>query len=73
MKDSEELTKEFVDFSKEFLEQELHKVKLVNLQMLKHSLSEELGKRIKEKTDRAPMIIPIFMDIAPKDPSLIIK
>ena len=41
-------------------------VKLVNLNMLKHDLSEELSKIIYQKTDRKPIVIPIFMDINPQ-------
>ena len=36
----------------------------VNLGMLKAGLADVLAKSISEKTDRNPMVIPIFMDIA---------
>lgn len=64
MKDSEELTKSFVDFTKEFLINSMNAVKIVNLNVLKYNLTEELGKLIYSKTDRKPIIIPIFMDLA---------
>ena len=34
--------------------------------MLKNGLSEKLSEVIYQKTDRKPMIIPIFMDITPQ-------
>jgi len=66
MKDSEELTHTFVEYAKEYLLTEMSKVKLVNLQMLKAGLTEKLSEVISERTDRKPMIIPIFMDITPQ-------
>lgn len=66
MKDSEELTKSFVDASKEYLLQEMAKVKVINLNMLTHGLTEMLSGYIYTKTDRKPIVIPIFMDIANK-------
>jgi len=67
MKDSEELTKSFVEYAKVYLLQEMAKVKIVNLLMLKHSLTEELSRVIYSKTDRKPIVIPIFMDLAPQN------
>ena len=67
MKDSEELTKSFVEFAKNYLLEEMAKVKIVNLLMLKNALTEELSKVIYMKTDRKPIIIPIFMDITPQN------
>ncbi len=66
MKDSEELTKYFVDETKKFIQAKLEEMKLVNLNLLKHDLSEELSKIIYHKTDRKPIVIPIFMDINPQ-------
>ena len=68
MKDSEELTKSFVEDAKMYLNNEMSKVKQVNLSMLKYGLAEELTKIIYMKTDRKPIVIPIFMDIAPSTP-----
>ena len=66
MKDSEMLTKEFIMVAKKYLMDEMEKVKQVNLLSLKRGLSEELSKVILEKTDRRPMIIPVFMDVNPQ-------
>jgi ribonuclease J len=66
MKDSEMLTKEFIVVAKKYLMDEMEKVKQVNLLSLKRGLSEELSKVILEKTDRRPMIIPVFMDVNPQ-------
>jgi ribonuclease J len=66
MKDSEELTKYFVDKAKEYLLGELENMKMVNLLQLKKGLTEELSNIIYKKTDRKPMVIPVFMDIAGK-------
>ena len=66
MKDSEELTKYFVDKAKEYLLGELENMKMVNLLQLKKGLTEELSNIIYKKTDRKPMVIPVFMDIASK-------
>ncbi len=66
MKDSEMLTKEFIMVAKKYLMDEMEKVKQVNLLSLKRGLSEELSKIILEKTDRRPMIIPVFMDVNPQ-------
>ena len=67
MKDSEELTKYFVDETKKFINTQLEAMKLVNLNQLKHDLSEELSKIIYHRTDRKPIVIPIFMDINPQN------
>ncbi len=64
MKDSEELTHYFVEETKNYLTAELAKVKLINLNILKHNLTEQLSRIIYTKTDRKPIVIPIFMDIA---------
>lgn len=66
MKDSEELTKFFVDKAKEYLVNELNASKQANLLQLKKGLTEELSDIIYKKTDRKPMVIPVFMDIASK-------
>ena len=66
MKDSEELTKGFVEDAKSYLLNEMSKVKLVNLNNLKYGLTEHLSKIIYAKTDRKPIVIPVFMDIANK-------
>ena len=44
----------------------MNKVKLVNLSSLKQGLTEKLSEIIYQKTDRKPMVIPIFMDITPQ-------
>jgi len=64
MKDNEELTKSFVLHAKGFVQSEFNKQKVLNLQSIKSGLTEEMTRKIYEKTDRKPMIIPIFMDIA---------
>ena len=66
MKDSEELTKYFVEETKTFINNQMANLKLINLNMLKQSLSDELSKIIYQKTDRKPIVIPIFMDINPQ-------
>ena len=66
MKDSEELTKYFVDKAKEYLIKELYQSQMVNLLSLKKGLTDELSTIIYQKTDRKPMVIPVFMDIAGK-------
>ena len=63
MKDSEELTKYFVEIAKDFLKEEMAKVKTLNINDLKKSLSEKLEEVIYQKTDRKPIVIPIFMEI----------
>ena len=64
MKDSEALTKEFVEFSKKFITEEMEKPQPVNLNNLKHVLTEKLSEVIVAKTDRHPVVIPVFMDIS---------
>lgn len=64
MKDSEELTKSFVEIAKQFINEEMAKVKVLNLADLKKSLSEKLEEVIYQKTDRKPIVIPIFMEIS---------
>ncbi len=64
MKGSEELTHDFVNFSKNYVLDEMKKNKVLNLINLRNNLSTELGRYIALKTERDPMIIPIFMDLA---------
>lgn len=64
MKDSEELTKFFVEAAKEFLNKEFEKSKVLNLNNIKYSLTDYLSKVIYSRTDRKPIVIPVFMDIA---------
>ena len=66
MKDSEALTKRFVEEAKNYLNTEMSKVKLVNLNTLKVGLAEYLSRFIYMKTDRRPIVIPIVMDLARK-------
>ena len=66
MKDSEELTKYFVDETKKFVISEMNKMNLVSLPQIEKSLVTELSRIIYEKTDRKPIVIPIFMDINPE-------
>ena len=61
MKDSEELTKHIVDMAKKYIQSEINKVKLVNLNILKYNVQDFLSKLIYDETDRKPMILPIFM------------
>jgi mRNA degradation ribonuclease J1/J2 len=63
MKDSEELTKNFIEDAKQYLENELKTAKLINLTQIKLGLAEHLSKIVYSKTDRKPIIIPIFMPI----------
>lgn len=63
MKNSEELTKSIVLSAVEFLNQEMAKTKALNLNALKHSLTEYLNQLIYSKTDRKPIVIPVFMPI----------
>ena len=63
MKDSEELTKNFIEDAKQYLENELKTAKLVNLTQIKQGLAEHLSKIVYSKTDRKPIIIPIFMPV----------
>ena len=63
MKDSEELTKNFIEDAKQFLENELKNSKVVNLTLIKQNLADHLSKIVYSKTDRKPIIIPIFMPV----------
>ncbi len=63
MKNSEELTKSIVADAVEFLNQEMAKAKVLNLNALKHSLTEYLNNLIYTKTDRKPIVIPVFMPV----------
>jgi mRNA degradation ribonuclease J1/J2 len=65
MKESEALTKDFVEASKKFLLDEMANSNVVILGMLKKKLTEFLEKEIYLKTDRKPIVIPLFMDLAP--------
>lgn len=62
MKDSEELTKYFIDKAKEFVDNNIH-TQSPNLNNIKSSLSDYLSKIIQEKTDRKPIVMPVFMMI----------
>ena len=64
MKGSEELTRDFLAYAKNYVANEMKKQKVLNLITLRNNLATELGKYIEEKTQRNPMIIPIFMDLA---------
>ena len=63
MKDSEALTKYFVDYSKGYILSEFKKNKNVSVSSLKQGLIEKLSSLIYEKTDRSPIVIPIFMEV----------
>ena len=63
MKNSEELTKSLVNDAVAFLKEEMAKAKALNLNALKHSLTEYLNNLIYTKTDRKPIVIPVFMPI----------
>lgn len=64
MKDSEALTKSFIEETMNYLEQEMEKVKVINLNVLKNGLKEYLTQVITKRTDRKPIVIPIFMPIS---------
>lgn len=64
MKDSEELTKSFIDYAKEYIIKTMNSVKALNLNILKYNLTEELSRLIYSKTDRKPIVIPVFMNLA---------
>lgn len=66
MKDSEELTKSIVTEAKKFLDSEMKKMKILNFNALKYSLTDFLNHLIYSKTDRKPIIIPIFMVVDAK-------
>lgn len=61
MKDSEELTKSIVNSAMQFLNTELKKIKALNINYLKSALTDHLSQIIITKTDRKPIIIPVFM------------
>ena len=63
MKDSEDLTRRLIEEAKQFVSQELKRVKSVNLNLLKNNVSEYMTKIIMEETDRKPMIVPVFMQV----------
>ena len=63
MKDSEALTKEFIEFSKNLILEEFAKTSELQLNYINDILTEKLATFIKDKTDRNPIVIPIFMDI----------
>ena len=63
MKDSEELTKNFIEDAKQYLETELKTAKVINLTQIKQNLADHLSKIIYSKTDRKPIVIPIFMPV----------
>lgn len=60
MKDSEELTKYFIEKAKAFLVDELKKEN-PNMNNIKASLTDYLSRVITEKTDRKPIVLPVFM------------
>ncbi len=64
MKDSEALTKDFVEYSKKFIQEEMAKSPTIRINYIKSALTEKLASYIVEKTDRHPIVIPVFMDIA---------
>jgi ribonuclease J len=60
MKDSEALTKSFIDFTKQDLAEKIKKgAKLTPT--LKNEIAKDLQIFIKSKTDRKPIVVPIFM------------
>lgn len=63
MKDSEELTHSIVNEAKNYLIGEMKKMKILNYNILKHNLTDFLNTLIYSKTDRKPIVIPIFMPI----------
>ncbi len=67
MKDSEELTKSIVMEAQKFLVAEMKKMKVLNLNSLKYGLTEFLNHLIYTKTDRKPIVIPIFMSVDTKN------
>lgn len=66
MKDNEALTKNFSNKAKLFVNSELIKHPVINLNQLKNSLVDYLSKLIYEATDRKPLVIPIFMNVQAK-------
>lgn len=63
MKDSEELTKHFIQSAKEHLITLLNQYKTINLENIKYQLQEYVSKLIYDETDRKPMVMAIFMPI----------
>lgn len=63
MKDSEELTKHFIQSAKEHLLTLLNQYKTINLENIKYQLQEYVSKLIYDETDRKPMVMAIFMPI----------
>lgn len=63
MKDSEALTKSIVNEAIKYLQVEMKKMKVLNLNTLKYNLTEFLNHLIYTKTDRKPIVIPVFMQI----------
>lgn len=66
MKDSEDLTRFILNEAKKFIIDEIKKMKIINLNSLKYNLTEFLNRLIYEKTDRKPVIIPVFMQVNKK-------
>ncbi|MDE7264641.1 MAG: ribonuclease J [Anaeroplasmataceae bacterium] len=66
MKDSEALTKSIVSEATRYLSSEMKKMKALNFGALKYNLTEFLNHLIYAKTDRKPIIIPVFMQINTK-------
>lgn len=66
MKDSEALTKSIVEEAKNYLLNEMKKMKALNYNTLKYGLTDFLNHLIYSKTDRKPIIIPIFMPVETK-------
>ncbi len=62
MKDSEALTKSFIEFVKNDLIQRIKKGAKITPQ-LRNDISLDLQNFIKSKTDRKPIVIPIFMTV----------
>lgn len=64
LKNSENLTSSILKQSKDFLNNELKKSKVVNLNNLRTSLSEFVSKIIFDATERKPIVLPILMKLA---------
>ena len=63
MKENEELTKNYAELAKLFVDKELRNNKVVNLQSLKQQLIDLISVKVQQTTDRHPLIIPIFMTV----------
>ena len=63
MKDSEELTKFFIDNCKGYILSEFKNNKNVSLNSLKLGIIENISELIYQKTDRKPTVIPMFMEV----------